>query len=122
MKTFITSLVIFIILLTVLIANCIYVCQFSDEFDSIAQKFNEKSMTCAEDTFSELHKLWEKNSFIITMTNDHSRIEEIELGLLKMETAILTQDYVLYSEARLTLLKVKKLLREYDTLSWEGLM
>lgn len=122
MKVFIASLVIFIVLISILVANCIYICDFSDKFDSLAKKFGESSIDGAKEAFERLSELWNQNKFFITLTNDHSRIEEIEQGLLKMDAAITANDFTLYTEARLTLLRIKKLLREYDVFSLEGLM
>ena len=122
MKVFITSLIIFIILIIVLVINCIYICNFSNEFDSLVEEFKEANMNGAEDTFERLSTLWDDNKFLITLTNDHNKIEDIEQSLLKMKTAIISKHFPLYTEARLALSQVSKMLKEYDTFSWEGLM
>lgn len=122
MKTFITALVIFVLLLTVIITNCIYTSVFSKNLSSFIEELKTTPMSEAEETILKLEAFWLKNEFYIMLSNDHSKGREIQQSIQMIKAAVAGDDLALYNEALLSLESLCKSLVEFNGLSIEGVL
>ena len=89
MKSVIISVILLLTVSTGVTVNAIYTCNSVDILIQKAEKMNFEDIT-KEDTesFNSLKSEWEKKKNILAYLHDYRKIENIELSMVRMESAI----------------------------------
>lgn len=122
MKSFFLSITIFSFLILGITANCLYVSDFSERLTYYSQSFPEDHLPTDRMLIDELTEFWQKNEFLLMLTNDHTRIHEVYHHIQSLDAAIIAGNFTLYTESRLAISEAAKDFKEFDTFSLIGVL
>lgn len=119
MKVFISSIIVFTLLTSFIIFNCVTVCRYTDNLITNAESLS------ASPNIDETNRLindWFKYNEYINLTVDHKSTDQIELVLFQLQCAAEYNDPFSFKTSRSNLLVYLKDLRKTASFSIERIL
>ena len=126
MKTFITSMVVLVLLMTAIGIYSQYLDNAMEDIDeilnNISDTLNENNWSLCKEKTLKLSEIWDKNEPILAMFNDHEDIDKIKLAIGELKENVSQRNYEHTSktlaETKILLERIKK----NETLSLENIL
>lgn len=92
MKTFIISMVVFVLLISGVFAYSVYLdtvsSELSENLSSISEAIKKENWENCTEKINNLTKYWKKNEPILAMFNDHEDVDHIKLSISELKVYI----------------------------------
>ena len=126
MKTFISSLIVFVCVVISVIIYATYLDNFAEDLNKILENLSEythnENWDKSEEEINNLLKKWSKNESILAMFNDHEDVDNLKLSIneLKKDVAFKDKKHVskTLTETKILLERLKK----NETLTLENVL
>ena len=120
MKTFYTSLAVFLVLVTLIVLNSLYIHRTADQIQSLL----EEAAPTAEpsEATAALKTLLEKKQRLLGLSVPKERLRELDRALCEMEAALATRALDGYERARLQARAVTEEIKEAECFSIDNLL
>ena len=118
MKAVIFSLILFIILIGLLIANSIYIHKTCNEMLDILSSLSPTDTSGAE----KISAIWERNRTLFSISIHDSHIERVNELTEGLKSAVAKSDDAEFNEHVALLSQLLKELKEIEELSFEGIV
>lgn len=117
MKAFLCATLVFVIMTGLIILNSAFTSTYSAEMTRIAETFPAESIEGAQSTLNSFNNYFSEKEFLIMTTNNHTKVHEIHRSISQIQAAILSNDFSLYTQARLELYEAIRVLSEFNKFS-----
>ena len=126
MKTFISSLIVFVSVVISVIIYATYLDNFAEDLNKILENLSEythnENWDKSEEEINDLLKKWSKNEAILAMFNDHEDVDNLKLSIYELKKDVFFKDKKhiskTLSETKILLERLKK----NETLTLENVL
>ena len=116
MKTFVTSMIVLLVLLVGIGIYSIYIDGVMQKIEKCVENISEsaykKEWSICKERIKELLEVWRKNEPVLAMFNDHEDVDNIEIAIGKLKENVLHENYEntfhALTETKILLERIKK--------------
>lgn len=118
MRAFYTASIIFVIIAILIIINAIFTLKFSNRMTSIIDELPKDTLDGADEILNKLEDYFSRREFLIMTTNNHNKVHDINKLFSQAKSAIISEDFALYTQTRLALYDAVNTLSEFNRISF----
>ncbi len=126
MKTFITAIIVTLILLSGIFGYIVYLNSAADAFlsltNDVAEHAEQKEWEACQKKTEQLEKIWKEKKDILCAFTDHGDLDKMEQTIYEMKESVRYRDEEETVRYAAVLISIIERLRDNESITWENIL